>query len=57
MIVFRDDVCDHCGTCVSVCPRDAIALDGRVIRLLPDRCDRCKRCLIVCPVRAVEDSP
>jgi len=57
MIEIREELCDRCGTCVSVCPRDAIVLDCRVIRVLPDRCDRCQRCLIVCPVRAVEDSP
>ncbi len=57
MIVFREEICDRCGTCISVCPRDAIVFDGRVIRVLPDCCDRCQRCLIVCPVRAVEDSP
>jgi MinD superfamily P-loop ATPase len=55
MIVFRDDVCDRCGTCVSVCPRDAIVLSSKDIRAVEDRCDRCRRCLIVCPVRAVED--
>ncbi len=55
MIVIRDDICDHCGTCASVCPRDAIILGCEDIRVLEDRCDRCRRCLIVCPVRAVED--
>jgi MinD superfamily P-loop ATPase len=57
MIVFRQDICDHCGTCVSVCPRDAIVLHERHIQLLEDRCDHCGRCRVVCPVRAVEDSP
>lgn len=57
MIFFRQDICDHCGTCVSVCPRDAIVLYERDIQLLEDRCDRCGRCRVVCPVRAVEDAP
>jgi len=57
MIVIRDEICDRCGTCVGVCPRDAIVLDCRAVRVLPDRCDGCRRCLIVCPVRAVEDAP
>jgi len=56
MIVIRDDICDHCGTCVSVCPRDAIFFGCEDIRVLEDRCDRCRRCLIVCPVQAVEDA-
>jgi len=57
MVVFRQEMCDHCGTCVSVCPRDAIILYEREIRLVEERCDGCLRCLMVCPVRAVEDSP
>ena len=57
MVVFRQEMCDHCGTCVSVCPRDAIILYEREIRLIEERCDGCLRCLMVCPVRAVEDSP
>jgi MinD superfamily P-loop ATPase len=54
MIIFRQDLCDHCGTCLSVCPRDAIVLYEREICLVQERCDGCQRCLIVCPVRAVE---
>lgn len=54
MIVFREELCDHCGTCVSVCPQDAIVLYERKIQLVLERCDSCRRCLIVCPVRAVE---
>jgi MinD superfamily P-loop ATPase len=57
MIVFREEICDHCGTCVSVCPRDAIVLHEQDIRLLEERCDGCGRCRMVCPVRAVEEDP
>jgi len=54
VIVFRGDICDYCGTCLSVCPQDAIVLYESEIRLVVERCDGCQRCLIVCPVRAVE---
>jgi MinD superfamily P-loop ATPase len=54
MVVFRQDMCDHCGACVSVCPSDAIVLLEREIRLLEERCDGCQRCVVVCPVRAAE---
>jgi MinD superfamily P-loop ATPase len=57
MIVFREEICDHCGACVSVCPRDAIVLHEQDIRLLEERCDGCGRCRMVCPVRAVEEGP
>jgi MinD superfamily P-loop ATPase len=54
MIVFHEDICDHCGACVSVCPQDAIVLYESKIQLVLERCDDCRRCHIVCPVRAVE---
>jgi len=54
VIIFREDMCDYCGTCVSVCPQDAIVLKESEILLVAERCDGCRRCFIVCPVRAVE---
>lgn len=57
MVVFHQEMCDHCGACVSVCPGDAIVLLEREIRLLEERCDDCQRCVVVCPVRAVEGCP
>ncbi len=54
VIVFHEDICDYCGTCVSVCPQDAIELSESEIRLVIERCDGCQRCCLVCPLRAVE---
>lgn len=54
MIIFGEEICDFCGTCVSVCPQDAIVLYESEIRLVAERCNDCRRCFLVCPVGAVE---
>jgi anaerobic sulfite reductase subunit C len=46
--------CDFCGTCVAVCPRDAIELDEAELQILENRCNLCGNCIIICPVRALE---
>lgn len=53
MIQIDHTRCDTCGTCVGVCPNDAltIALD----RLAFDAgvCIDCRACVVVCPVDAL----
>jgi ferredoxin len=48
----KTDLCDQCGTCISVCPKDALLL---IENLLIDqsRCILCKNCVSVCPVAAL----
>jgi ferredoxin len=41
--------CDYCGTCVAVCPADAIELEESMIRVDSDRCTRCLACVAACP--------
>ncbi len=55
-----DDFCFYCGTCVGVCPRDAIELldTGRVeigencIQHIHNK-PRCGICIKACPVGAI----
>lgn len=50
-------LCTHCGTCVSVCPNDAIQL-GDELNTNPRQCVRCCACVKSCPVLArVFESP
>jgi len=46
--------CDYCGTCVAVCPHDAIELWESEWVLIPERCTACGFCVQVCPVAALE---
>jgi ferredoxin len=53
-IACKQDLCDFCGTCVAVCPHDAIELKETEWLLIPDRCTACGHCVQVCPLAALE---
>jgi len=54
MIHVKDNKCDYCGTCVAVCPVDAIELLEADIRIDPDTCTECDLCVWVCPIDVLE---
>jgi ferredoxin len=45
--------CDECGTCISVCPSDALVIDKR-LEVSPEKCTSCGICIKVCPFGALE---
>ncbi len=49
-IWISSQVCDFCGTCVAVCPEDAIELKESFIEILDEKCTRCGFCVAVCPL-------
>jgi len=54
--VTRDDnVCTHCGACVSVCPTGALTVkrDTMKIEFDPSKCVACELCVRACPPRAM----
>lgn len=54
--ISRDeDNCVHCGTCIAICPSDAISLDQETRRVIFDkeRCSACGLCTRVCTVKAM----
>jgi len=55
-IVFQTEKCDFCGTCVAVCPADAIELKECSIRVIPEACIRCGDCVAICPLGAPRES-
>ena len=50
MILIKDNLCDFCGTCVGVCPVDAIELKEADIQILHDKCIDCDFCVWICPI-------
>ena len=54
MIRVIENRCDFCGTCVSVCPTDAIELDEVQLEIVESKCTDCKNCVKICPVNALE---
>jgi L-aspartate semialdehyde sulfurtransferase ferredoxin len=45
-------LCDQCGTCISVCPTDALSLMDTIL-VDNKKCIMCKNCVRVCPVGAL----
>jgi len=53
MVYIEHMLCDACGTCISVCPVDAIELRGRILNIDAETCTECGNCITVCPVSAL----
>lgn len=52
---INHELCDLCGTCVSVCPTDAIIVSEFKVNLDSQKCICCLNCLKVCPIKAVSE--
>jgi Fe-S-cluster-containing hydrogenase component 2 len=46
--------CDFCGTCVAVCPTDAIELKESMIEVNHELCIGCGSCSDICPLGVPE---
>jgi len=53
MAYVIDDNCTMCGSCLEVCPVDAIQEDDPKYVIDPDLCTDCGECAEVCPVEAI----
>ena len=52
--VFQRE-CVACGTCVKVCPRDAIAIvSGMFAEVNPNKCVGCSLCAKACPASVID---
>jgi ferredoxin len=47
------DMCDSCGTCISVCPCNALSITG-VLEVNRELCTECATCVAICPFGALE---
>lgn len=53
MIRVNETLCVLCGTCVGVCPADALTLEMDSLRIREEKCVSCGSCVTVCPVGAL----
>ncbi len=52
MILIDNNICDKCGTCISVCPENALELIDLLV-LNHEACCECQNCVAVCPFGAL----
>jgi len=52
--VITDD-CVACGSCVDVCPVEAIAEGDPIYKIDPDTCVSCGQCADACPSEAITE--
>ncbi len=52
-IKIDKDKCDACGSCVEVCPVEAIAINDKAT-VNEDKCIDCGTCVDECPNGAIE---
>ena len=53
-MVVNKDVCVGCGTCVEICPVNAITMKDKKPIINRDKCIRCFCCQEFCPVGAMK---
>jgi len=54
MITVDNTRCELCGTCVGVCPADALVIERDHLRFAAEMCIECGACAAVCPVEAID---
>ena len=53
MISIRENRCDYCGACVSVCPVDCIEGRENSIQIDNAICIDCDLCVYICPIEVL----
>ena len=54
MISIRENRCDFCGACVTVCPVDCIEVREASINIADSVCIDCDLCVYICPIEVLE---
>jgi len=54
MINIRENKCDFCGACVTVCPVDCIEVREASITIEHSVCIDCDLCVYICPIEVLE---
>jgi len=45
--------CDQCGTCIAICPADALLLKTDALAVDKSLCTNCGACVKICPFGAM----
>ncbi|MCU0609063.1 MAG: 4Fe-4S binding protein [Chitinispirillaceae bacterium] len=52
-IKINNDLCDRCGTCISVCASSALVLMPDALHVDQCTCTDCGSCVKICPFAAL----
>ena len=56
-VILDEDKCIDCGSCVSLCPTEALLMDDKDLLVFSeDKCIGCYLCVDSCPRFAIEES-
>ena len=47
--IVKNDLCTHCGTCIGICPTDALYYEKDQVNFIEGKCINCGRCIKSCP--------
>ena len=56
MIDIKENACDFCGVCVSVCPPDCIEVRESSIMIDNNICIDSDLCVYICPIEVLSSS-
>ena len=56
MINIRENRCDFCGACITVCPVDCIEVRESSIMIGHTICIDCDLCIEICPIEVLESN-
>ena len=56
MIEIKDNTCDYCSTCITVCPPDCIEVRESSIKIIEEECIDCDLCVYICPIDVLEQT-
>ena len=54
--IYKDEeICTHCGSCIAVCPTQALYIKRPEMEIIFDnnQCSVCELCILTCPTRAM----
>lgn len=51
------DNCIKCGSCIAVCPVDAVEYKSEIIQIDANECVDCETCWRICPEKCIDGGP
>ena len=54
MIDIKENRCDYCGACITICPVDCIEVREYSINIENTICIDCDLCVEICPIEVLE---